>query len=149
MLGPNSSQLLPIDELSAEERHDFLAAWAKGNRVVTEGRSRARLVLSDGWSLPIPMVRTANGWSFDARAGRQEMLTRRIGRNELAVIESMGALVEAQNEYAALNPEGEHAKVFAQRILSTPGQRDGLYWVTASGEPQSPLGPIQPQWPAR
>lgn len=142
LLGPNSSQLLPIDELSAEDRYDFLAAWAKGNRVVAEGRSRARLVLSDGWSLPIPMVRTANGWSFDARAGSQEMLTRRIGRNELAVIQSMQAFVEAQKEYAALNPQGENAKVFAQRILSTPGQRDGLYWATASGEPQSPLGPL-------
>lgn len=142
LLGPNSGELLPINELSAEDRYDFLAAWAKGNRVVADSRSRARLVLSDGWSLPIPMVRGANGWSFDARAGRQEMLTRRIGRNELAVIESMQAFVEAQKEFATLNRQGDGTKVFAQRILSSPGQRDGLYWTTAPGQPQSPLGPL-------
>jgi hypothetical protein len=142
VLGPDSSQLLTLDDLSAEDRYDFLAAWAKGHRVFADGRSRARLVLSDGWSLPIPMVRTGNGWAFDARAGRQEMQTRRIGRNELAAIESMRAFVEAQKEFAALSSKGGGAQVFAQRILSTPGQRDGLYWPTATGEPQSPLGPL-------
>jgi len=142
VLGPDSGQLLTLDDLSAEDRYDFLAAWAKGHRVFADGRSRARLVLSDGWSLPIPMVRTGNGWSFDARAGRQEMQTRRIGRNELAAIASMRAFVEAQREYAAQNPIGDGAQVFAQKILSSPGQRDGLYWTTAPGEAQSPLGPL-------
>jgi hypothetical protein len=142
VLGPDSGPLLTLDDLSAEDRYDFLAAWAKGHRVVAEGRARARLVLSDGWALPIPMVRSENGWAFDARAGHKEMQTRRIGRNELAAIASMRAFVEAQREYAALNPGGSSVPAFAQKIRSTPGQRDGLYWTTAPGEPQSPLGPL-------
>jgi len=142
LLGPGGGELIGLDEFSAEDRYEFLAVWAKGHRVVADGRSRARLVLSDGWSLPIPITRSANGWSFDARAGRQEMQVRRIGRNELAAIESMRAYVEAQKEFAALNSQAGGTQVFAQRILSTPGQRDGLYWTTAPGEPQSPLGPL-------
>ncbi len=141
LLGPGGGELIALDDVSADDRYEFLAAWAKGHRVVAEGRSRARLVLQDGWSLPIPITRSGNGWSFDARAGRQEVQLRRIGRNELAAIESMRAYVEAQKEFAALQSKSG-TPVFAQRILSTPGQRDGLYWTTAPGEPLSPLGPL-------
>ena len=142
LLGPGGNALIALDELSAEDRYDFLAAWSQGSRVIAEGRSRARLVLANGWSLPIPVVRSEGGWAFDARAGRKEMQTRRIGRNELAAIESMRAFVAAQQEYAALNRQGGGSGAFAQKIVSTPGQRDGLYWPTAAGEPQSPLGPL-------
>ena len=142
LLGPDGKALIALDDISVEDRYDFLAAWAQGHRVIAEGRSRARLVLGNGWSLPIPVVRSENGWGFDARAGRKEMQVRRIGRNELAAIESMRAFVAAQKEYAALNPGSDGRAAFAQKIVSTPGQRDGLYWTTTAGEPQSPLGPL-------
>lgn len=142
VLGPDSSQLLTLDDLSAEDRYDFLAAWAKGHRVVAEGSARVRLVLGDGWTLPIPVVRTAQGWVFDTRTGRKEMQTRRIGRNELAAIQSMQAYVEAQREYAAQDRSGDGVLNFAQKILSSSGKQDGLFWPTAAGEPESPLGPL-------
>jgi hypothetical protein len=98
------------------------------------------LLGSEGWELPIPLVRAAGGWRFDVEAGREEVLNRRVGRNELSTISTLRALVEAQHEYAALAHAG--AGAFAARILSRPGERDGLYWPTAEGEAPSPLGSL-------
>jgi len=105
---------------------------------VSDGDKVARLELSSGWTLPIPLVRTGQGWVFDTRAGKEEMRIRRIGRNELAAIGTLRAYVDAQQEYAGLDISGN--REFAQKIMSSPGRRDGLYWPTAEGEPESPLG---------
>ncbi len=142
VFGPGHQRLIPLDDISTEDRIAFLEAWAKGHRIKLVSDSDARLELDGGWTLPIPIVRTATGWSFDVRAGREEMRTRRIGRNELAAIQSMYAYVDAQQEYAEQDRDGDGILEYAQRILSSPGARDGLYWPTAAGEPESPLGPL-------
>jgi len=141
VLGPDYRRLIPVDVATGEDVTDFLAAWSKGHRVEREG-GNARLVLSDGWTLPIPIARSGEGWAFDVRAGAEEMRIRRIGRNELAAIQSMYAYLDAQREYAREDRNGDHMLEYARRFLSSPGKQDGLYWATADGEPPSPAGPL-------
>jgi hypothetical protein len=88
----------------------------------------------------VPLVKTAAGWSFDAAAGREEILDRRIGRNELAVIQALQSYVAAQREYARTGHDGKRAGLYARRFGSDPGTQNGLYWPTRRGEPRSPLG---------
>jgi hypothetical protein len=142
ILGLKYGQLLSLDDLAAEDRLAFLGAWSRGHRILRDSDTVARLEVSSGWTLPIPVVRTANGWLFDTQAGKEEMRTRRIGRNELAAIEIMHAFVEAQREYAALDRNDDGVREFAQKILSSPGKQDGLFWPTPAGEPESPAGPL-------
>ena len=142
ILGLNYERLMSLDDLSAEDRLAFLAAWAKGHRILRDSDSVAHLEVSSGWTLPIPVVRNASGWVFDTRAGKEEMRTRRIGRNELAAIETMYAYVDAQQEYAEQDRNGDGILEFAQKILSSPGKQDGLSWPTAADEPESPAGPL-------
>jgi hypothetical protein len=142
ILGLEYDKLLSLDALAAEDRLAFLAAWANGHRILRDSDTLARLEVSSGWALPIPLVRNAGGWVFDTKAGKEEMRIRRIGRNELAAIETMYAFVEAQREYAEQDRNGNGIREFAQKILSSPGKRDGLFWPTADGEPESPAGPL-------
>ena len=142
ILGLEYDKLLSLDALAAEDRLAFLAAWANGHRILRDSDTLARLEVSSGWTLPIPLVRNAGGWVFDTKAGKEEMRIRRIGRNELAAIETMYAYVEAQREYAEQDRNGDGIREFAQKILSSPGKRDGLFWPTADGEPESPAGPL-------
>lgn len=142
ILGIESDKLLPLDRPSWEDRLAFLGARARGHRILNDGDKVARLELSTGWTLPVPMVRTAQGWVFDTQAGEAEMRVRRIGRNELAAIESLRAYVDAQKEYAGKDRDGDGAREFAQKMLSSPGKRDGLYWPVPEGEPESPAGPL-------
>ena len=142
ILGLKYDQLLSLDHLSAEDRLAFLAAWAKGHRILRDSDTLAHLEVSSGWTLPIPVVRNASGWVFDTQAGKEEMRTRRIGRNELAAIETMRAYVDAQQEYAEQDRNGDGIREFAQKILSSPGKQDGLSWPTADDEPESPAGPL-------
>ncbi len=93
------------------------------------------------WPFPIPIVRSCGGWRFDLEAGREELLSRRIGANELFTIETLHAYVDAQREYASESRDGRPA-AYAQRVISTQGKHDGLFWKTADGEPPSPLGPF-------
>lgn len=95
----------------------------------------------EDWELPIPLVREGEHWRFDVEAGREEIMNRRVGRNELSTLATLRAIVEAQSEYAAEGRDG-NPRAFAQRIISSPGKHDGLYWPTAEGEAQSPLGPL-------
>lgn len=141
VLGPDYRRLIPLDATSAEDRTNFLAAWSQGHRIERDG-ANARLVLSDGWTLPIPMARSGEGWAFDARAGVEEVRLRRIGRNELAAIKASYAYYDAQREYAEQDRNGDGILEYARRLLSTPGKRDGLYWATPDGETPSPAGPL-------
>ena len=142
ILGSKDERLMSLDDLASEDRLAFLAAWAKGHRILRDSDTLARLEVSSGWILPIPLVRSGSGWIFDSRAGREEMRTRRIGRNELAAIQTMYAYVDAQREYAAQDRNGDGVLEFAQKILSSPGKQDGLSWPTAADEPESPAGPL-------
>ena len=141
VLGADYKRYIPMDDTSAEDRTNFLAAWARNHKVVTTGDRAMVEVGTHGWTMPIPLVKTGAGWSFDTRAASEEMRIRRIGRNELAAIQVVLAYVDAQREYAARDWDGDGAKSYAMRNLSTPGKRDGLYWASLPGEPESPLGP--------
>lgn len=103
--------------------------------------AKAALLGPEAWPFPIPLVKTKKGWRFDTEAGREEIENRRIGLNELDTLATLHAIVDAQREYFA----GHHAArrgVYARRVVSTKGKKDGLYWPTAEGEPMSPLGPF-------
>jgi hypothetical protein len=122
-------------------REVFLAAAAEGHRLEDIGTGRKELVLgNEAWPFPVPIVKTASGWSFDAAAGREEVLNRRIGRNELAVIRVLASYVEAQRAYARAGHDGKPAGRYARRFGSDPGTHNGLYWPARRGEPRSPLG---------
>jgi hypothetical protein len=134
--------LMTSDEIAdREESRLFIAAYDKKNAVVKSGDDKAMLTVGDeSWEFPAPIVRKAGTWSFDADAGREEILNRRVGRNELDTIQTLLAIVDAQREYATA--EGNKLRDYAARFASTPGKKDGLYWETAAGELPSPLGPL-------
>lgn len=142
VLGAGYRQVLQLDEVSPDDKLNFLAAWAQARRVVAQGDGRAVLEVGTAqWPLPIPIVRRGDGWAFDTRAGADELLTRRIGRNELAAMEAALAYYDAQKDYARKERMPGQGLVYAQRFFSSPGKQDGLYWPTALGEEPSPLGP--------
>ncbi len=96
----------------------------------------------DGWTFPIPIIKVDKKWYFDVAAGRDELLNRRIGRNELSVIQVMLDYVNAQLEYASRDWDGDGVYEYAQKIKSDPGKKNGLYWPVAAGEKESPFGPF-------
>jgi len=106
-----------------------------------DARTRTLDVGTDEWPFPIPLVQGPAGWVFDDRAGEAELLARRVGQNELDAIQVCLGYVNAQRDYLARNPEGTGAPHYADRLMSSAGKRDGLYWQTSAGEPESPLGP--------
>ena len=125
----------------ANTRQEFLAAYDASHRVVTESGKPAVLVVGQSdWPFPIPIVEKDGEWQFDTVTGREEILARRIGRNELATIQTCLAYYDAQNEYAEVTKDKNGMPVYAQRIISSPGKKDGLYWPAAEGQPDSPLG---------
>jgi hypothetical protein len=128
------------DEVAdSEARQRFVGAYDAKHKVTIEG-DRATLVMgNDDFPFPIPLVRQKSGWKFDTAAGRLEILYRRIGRNELDAIQTCLAYVDAQNEYADKDRTGAGAGVYAERIVSAAGKKDGLYWPPSDGE-ASPLG---------
>jgi hypothetical protein len=132
------------DVADAEARQRFLSAYDAKHSIKAEGNKKATLVLgADDFPFPIPLVNSRAGWEFDPAAGRQEILYRRIGRNELDAIQTSLAYVDAQNEYAEKDRTGEGVGVYAQRIVSSPGKKDGLFWRD-DREP-SPLGELAAQ----
>ena len=105
--------------------------------------SQMLLVGADNFPFPIPLKKNAEGkWFFDTAAGKDEVLNRRIGRNELAIIDVCEAAAEAQAEYYSKPHDGQKAKLYAAKFLSDPGKQNGLYWKTEEGQPPSPLGPL-------
>lgn len=141
VLGQDYRQFVPPSDQSGSDKTNFLAAWSRGHRIVAVGADKAMLeVGTNGWTLPVPIVKTAAGWQFDARSAPAEMRARRIGRNELAAIQAVLAYTDAQEEFYARNPDRKPVRHFAMRNVSSPGKRDGLYWASLPGEPESPLG---------
>jgi len=122
-------------------RENFIAAYDKNHALTPDGEVRRVLVIGDNdWPFPIPLVSKDGTWQFDTKAGREEILRRRIGRNELAAIQVCLAYYDAQYEYAETMPKVDDMAVYAQRVVSRPGKKDGLYWPSVEGQPQSPLG---------
>jgi hypothetical protein len=131
------------DVADAQTRKDFLSAYDAKHSIKAEGNKKAVLILgADDFPFPIPLVNTKTGWEFDADMGRQEILYRRIGRNELDAIQTCLAYVDAQNEYAGKD-HGDGLGVYAQRIVSSSGKKDGLFWRD-DADP-SPLGELAAQ----
>lgn len=127
-----------------ETRERFLSAYDAKHSIKAEGNKKATLILgADEFPFPIPLVNSNSGWEFDTAAGRIEVLYRRIGRNELDAIQACLAFVDAQNEYAEKDRTGEGVGVYAQRIVSTPGKKDGLFW--RDDRDPSPLGELAAQ----
>ena len=145
VLGPDGEDIVSSgDEVAdAATRAKFIAAYDAKHTIAMEGDSKAIMVVGpDDFPLPIPLVRKDGLWRFDTAAGREEILFRRIGENELDAIQSALAYVDAQDEYAEKDRTGAGVNTYAQRIISQPGKKDGLYWPTSQGEPPSPLGEL-------
>jgi hypothetical protein len=143
LLGPGAEQIISSgDEVQDENtRKVFLAAYDAKHSIQTSGEKPATLLIGpDDYPFAIPIVKKGDMWMFDTVAGRQEVLARRIGRNELAAIQVCLAYHDAQYEYAATMPKEDGMAVYAQRVVSAPSKKDGLYWPSEDGQQQSPLG---------
>jgi hypothetical protein len=145
ILGQDAKAIVQSGDAVADKaaRERFVKSYEEANKLAKPDAATALLsVGKDDWPFPIPVVKEAAGWRFDAKAGREEILNRRIGRNELAVIQVLQAYVDAQREYYLRNPQGDKLLHYAQKISSAQGKRDGLYYPTKAGEKPSPLGPL-------
>ena len=143
ILGSDARPLIASGDPVADRniRDAFLEAYNAGHTLVAKGSDAMTLkVGSDDWPLPIPIVKQGTHWRFDTAQGREEILARRIGRNELNTMQVCLAYVDAQREYYEEDRRGTGVLQYAQRFASMPGKRDGLYWETKPGEPLSPLG---------
>jgi hypothetical protein len=136
--------LLSGDDVhDAQARQRFVTAYEQKSALEMQGSDKAVLsVGDDGFPFPFPLVQKAGRWSFDAAAGKEELLNRWVGKDELATIETLRAIVDAQHEYAMTVAGPGHAPEYAQKFRSTPGKKDGLFWPAAAGEKESPLGPL-------
>jgi hypothetical protein len=147
IFGPIGQGMVSPDVVqAAEERSIFLRRVTEKVQLVPDASGRVELRLGeDGWPFPIPLVQRNGLWVFDTEAGEQEILNRRIGRNELNAIAVCQAYVDAQREYASQDRNNDGVLEFASRLRSSPGTHDGLYWPVEPGEGLSPLGPLVAQ----
>ena len=147
IFGPTAHDLVAADVVEAtSEREVFAQRLAENAKIVLDSDSRQVLKLgSDAWTFPIPLVKADSQWFFDTEAGKEEILNRRIGANELGAIHVCRAYVDAQREYASKDRNGDNVLQYAQHLRSTPGTHDGLYWPSRDGEEESPLGPLVAQ----
>ena len=144
IFGPVARELEPGDPVEqASEFEHFARHVEEGIGLVKEREGKAILVIGEKkWPFPVPIVKKGDNWLFDTAAGREEILNRRIGHNELLAINVCRAYLDAQREYYGMaEPDGEQIPKYAQHMISQPGKRDGLYWPTTAGEKESPLGP--------
>lgn len=144
ILGAGAKPIISSGDAVADRngRERFVKSYEEAGKIERVGEVKAVLSTGkDGWPFPVPIVKGATGWRFDAKAGQEEIVNRRIGRNELAVMQVLQAYVDAQREYYVRNPQGDKLLQYAQRVASSKGKRDGLYFPTKAGERASPLGP--------
>lgn len=144
LFGPNGKDLMSSGDPVQDKNHvaAFVSKAREKKAVVVDPQNSSRAILSVGnedWPFPLPLVRRSGKWYFDAKAGKEEIRFRRIGANELDAIQVCRGFVEAQHEYATLAREYTGAAQYAQRIISSPGKRDGLYWQNADGTPGGPI----------
>ena len=143
ILGPDSYDIIHTGEPARDrEVAQKFAAEARAKNNVAQPKNSRRAFLSvgeDDWPFPVPIVKGPSGWSFDAKAGRTELLYRRVGSNELSAIQICRGYVEAQHEYALMKKDAG-VNQYAQRIISTPGKQDGLAWRNEDGSWGGPIG---------
>jgi len=141
VLGNNWKDYIPVEGIHQGDVDLFLKRYDESHRI-DQADGKAHLdVGSENWVLPLPLVQASNGWHFDTAAAAQEIRTRHIGENELAVQQAMLAYYDAQRDYASEDRDGDKVLQYAQRLISSPGKHDGLYWPTSGDEAASPLGP--------
>lgn len=148
VLGPGSHPIVRSGDPVADQQalQAFLVAVEERVFYQPHGQNQVTVNVGfDNWPMPVPLIKTGNAWRFDAAAGVEEMLNRRIGRNELAALETLMALVEAQLDYSSQDFDQDEVVEYAARIVSSEGQRDGLYWPVDPEEDPSPLGPLLAQ----
>jgi Protein of unknown function (DUF2950) len=145
IFGPDGQELIDSSD-PASARHSrevFTVAMAQGWRLTDQGTNRKELIVGhEEWPFPVPLVKDGNLWRFDTPAGKEEVIARRIGRNELAVIEICRTYVAAQRVYAKRAHDGKREGLYAQTFRSDPGRHNGLYWPARHGEKRSPLGDL-------
>jgi len=145
IFGPGSERLFSSGDAVADRQlgERFNELYSESHKVVPEGEGKAILQIGkNDWPLPVPIVKQGETWRFDTAAAQDEIIDRRIGRNELYTIQTILAIADAQQEYAEKDRNGDGLLAYAQKFRSSPGKRDGLYWPTKAGEEPSPLGPL-------
>ena len=145
ILGPGSKQVISSGDDVADKTfyEKFVKAYEDKNKIEMINDSKAILSVGEkDWPLPIPIVKKGQKWSFDTKAAKEEILNRRIGRNELSTVKFCEAFVDAQMEYALKDHDGDGLFEYADKFWSDPGKKNGLYWETKEGEESSPMGPL-------
>jgi hypothetical protein len=148
ILGSEGEQIISSGDDVADRqiRQKFIASYDEKHTLTKEGDDAATLVIGNtDWPFPIPIVKDGQTWSFDVESGKEEILNRRIGNNELSTIQVCKAIGDAQREYALRDPMGDGVHEYAQKFASDPDKRNGLFWRAADGEPPSPLGELAVQ----
>ena len=125
-----------------QRRENFIVSYDRKNSIVQEGPRMVLTVGEKDWPFPVPLVKKGDQWFFDTKAGKEEILNRRIGENELSTVQTLLAVVDAQREYAMKDRDNDGIREYAQKFGSDPGQKNGLYWPSNPGEEPSPLGEL-------
>lgn len=141
VLGKDWKEYIPVEGVHQEDVDLFLRRYDESHRIDTADGKAHLDVGKDNWVLPLPMVQGSGGWHFDLAGAQQEIRTRKIGQDELAVQQAMLAYYDAQRDYAAQDRDGDKVLQYAQKFMSSPGKHDGLYWPASGNEEESPLGP--------
>ena len=147
IFGPAAADLVNPDRVQAANEHQaFTTAYNQTHRTVKESATKCVLEIGpDFWPFPVPLAKRDGQWFFDTEAGKDELLNRRIGKNEIAALQSVRAYVEAQREYAAKDRDSDEVLEYAPKFTSAPGQKDGLYWPADLDGEISPIGPLVAQ----
>jgi hypothetical protein len=144
IFGPDAKKLISSGDPVADKqrREKFIKEFDLKNRIDQEGEKMVLLVGEKDWPFPIPLVKKGDRWFFDTKAGEEEILNRRIGENELSTIQTMLAIVDAEREYVREDRNNSGLPAYAEKFMSDPGKKNGLYWETKEGENPSPLGEL-------
>src|SRR5262245_3994072 len=148
IFGPDSKELVDTSDpvTARRNRETFTVAFAESWKLVdAENGAKTLVIGNEDWPFPVPLVKDGSRWRFDTAAGKSEVLARRIGRNELAVIRICQTYVAAQHRYAEHGHDGKPARLYAQTFRSDSGKENGLYWPEVKGKPLSPLGDLVAQ----
>ena len=125
-----------------QRREMFISDYDRKNSITQEGAKMVLVIGEKDWPFPIPLVKKGDQWIFDTKAGKEEILNRRIGEDELSTVQTLLAIVDAQREYALIDRDNDGLRAYAEKLRSDPGKKNGLYWETKEGEEPSPLGEL-------
>ncbi len=145
VLGDEAAQLVSSgdDVADASAREKFVDAYDKSHELIAEGDTKYLLEVGpNDWELPFPIVKGGDKWTFDVDEGIDEIVYRRIGRNEIGAMQTCRGIVDAEHEYASESRDGMPQGTYAQKLVSDPGKHNGLYWPASTDEPASPIGPF-------